>query len=205
MDEDWRNTLRILMWPLGAGPGGVARMGQNPFCTVMLHIKLKVMKRRIQWCKNIVPGACLWVTRGQKVGFWVLFFYCHPTPLRFFLARTLKLSQVIALWMRTGGTHLEFWCAQRYAMALARGYAMARHQLALADFVFLIVYDNVWNGYSAMHFNEYSQHMFLRTNTKKYLHITPNIWNYNFWHFVFFHLTPFWKGLHSGANYFLSK
>ena len=48
------------------------------------------------------------VTTGQKVGFWVLFFYCHPTPLWLFLARTLKLSQVIALWMRTGGMHSEF-------------------------------------------------------------------------------------------------
>ena len=49
---------------------------------VMLHIKLKVMKSRIQWCKNFPPGACLGVIRGQKVGFWVHFFDCHPTPLR---------------------------------------------------------------------------------------------------------------------------
>ena len=27
-----------------------------------------------------------------------------------FLARILKLSQVIALWMRTEGTHSKFWC-----------------------------------------------------------------------------------------------
>ena len=65
--------------------------------TVMLHIKSKVMKSRIQWCKMFALGACLGVTSGQKVGFWVLLFDCHPNPLRLFLARTLKLSQVIAL------------------------------------------------------------------------------------------------------------
>ena len=27
MDEDWRNTFGILMWPLGAGPGSVALKG----------------------------------------------------------------------------------------------------------------------------------------------------------------------------------
>ena len=56
--------------------GCVTPMGQNPFCTniVMLHIKSKVMKSRIQWCKTYAPGACLGVTRGQKVGFGVLLF-----------------------------------------------------------------------------------------------------------------------------------
>ena len=68
------------MWP---------RKVQNPFSTiiVMLHIKSKVMKTRIQWCKNFAPGACLGVTRGQKVGFWVLFFlllHKLTTPLRIF-------------------------------------------------------------------------------------------------------------------------
>ena len=72
--------------PGGRARGCVAQMGQNPFCTniVMLHIKLKVMKSRIYWCKNFVLGACLGVTRDQKVEFWVLFFDCHPTPLRLF-------------------------------------------------------------------------------------------------------------------------
>ena len=37
MDEDWRNTLGSLMWPLGAGPGGCARRVQNPFCTVTIR------------------------------------------------------------------------------------------------------------------------------------------------------------------------
>ena len=61
-------------------------MDQNPFCTniVMLHIKSKVMKSRIQWCKKFPPVACLVVTRGQKVGFLVLFVDCPPTPLRLF-------------------------------------------------------------------------------------------------------------------------
>ena len=44
---------------------------QNLFCTniVLLHIKSKVMKRRIQGCKHFAPGACLVVNRGKKVGF----------------------------------------------------------------------------------------------------------------------------------------
>ena len=73
------------MTPGGQGQGCVAPMGQNQFYTntVMLHIKSKVMKSRIQWCKNFAPGACLGVTRGQKV-FLVLFFDCHPTPLRLY-------------------------------------------------------------------------------------------------------------------------
>ena len=49
--------------------------------------------------KRHAPGVCLGVTRGQKVGFWVLIG---------FLARTLKLSQIIALWMRTGGKYSKF-------------------------------------------------------------------------------------------------
>ena len=80
------------------------------------------MKSRIQWCKTYLSGGgvcawgggggvgtCLGVTGGQKVGFGVLF-YCHPTPLRLFIARTLKLSQVIALLIRTGPTNSEFCC-----------------------------------------------------------------------------------------------
>ena len=48
----------------------------NSFCTniVMLHIKSKVMKSRIQWCKTFTLRACLGVTGGQKVGFSVLVF-----------------------------------------------------------------------------------------------------------------------------------
>ena len=55
--------------------GGNGPKGQNLFCTniVMLHIKSKVMKSRIQWCQHFTPGACLGVTRDQKVGFGVFF------------------------------------------------------------------------------------------------------------------------------------
>ena len=63
---------------------------QNAFCTniVMLHIKSKVMKSRIQWCKEFAPGACLEVTKGKKVGFGVFFFFFfffdyHTTPRLF--------------------------------------------------------------------------------------------------------------------------
>ena len=77
---------------------GMVPNSQNLFCSniIMLHIKSKVMKSRIQWCKTFAPGICLGVTKGQKVGLWVLFFYCHPTP-QAILARTLTLSRVIAL------------------------------------------------------------------------------------------------------------
>ena len=64
---------------LGAGPGLCGPKGPKFILyKVMLHIKSKVMKNRIQWCKYFAPGACLEVTRGQKVGFWVPFFYCNP-------------------------------------------------------------------------------------------------------------------------------
>ena len=80
------------MTPWDRASGVWPRRVQNSFCknTVMLHIKLKVTQRRIQWCKNFAPDACLGVTRGQKVGFKGLFFlfwfffYCHQAPLRFF-------------------------------------------------------------------------------------------------------------------------
>ena len=54
MDEDWRITFG----PLGQGQEHVASKVQNPFCTniVMLHIKSKAMKSRIQWCKNFAQG-----------------------------------------------------------------------------------------------------------------------------------------------------
>ena len=49
----------------------------------MLHIKLKVMKSSKQWCKKFAPGACLGVTRGKNVGFWVLFFIVTQLLLGF--------------------------------------------------------------------------------------------------------------------------
>ena len=64
------------MWPL---------KGLNPFCTdiVMLHIKSKVIKSRIQWCKNFAPRPCLCVNRGQKIEFWALFFIVTQLPQGF--------------------------------------------------------------------------------------------------------------------------
>ena len=79
MDEDWRNTFEILKLPLGAGPGGGVGRGTPKGPKFFLykhshvHIKSKVMKSRIQWCKNFAPGAYLGVTRGHKVGFKVPF------------------------------------------------------------------------------------------------------------------------------------
>ena len=67
-------------------------MVQNPFCTniVMLHTKSKVMKSRIQWCKNFAPGACLGVTRGKKIGFWVRYFFIVTHLLLGFLSLNLE-------------------------------------------------------------------------------------------------------------------
>ena len=60
MDEDWWNTFGILMLPLGAGPEGMALRGPKSILyIVMLHIKSKVIKSTIQWCKNYALGACL--------------------------------------------------------------------------------------------------------------------------------------------------
>ena len=77
MDEDWRNTFGILMKPLRQGHGVWPR-----FCTkiVILHIKSKVMKSRILWCKNFASEACLGITRGQKVGSRVQFPPPPPPP-----------------------------------------------------------------------------------------------------------------------------
>ena len=60
--------LNIVVSPGGrASRGGVAPKGSKSILyKVMLHIKSKVMKSRIQWCKNFAPGACLGVTRGQR-------------------------------------------------------------------------------------------------------------------------------------------
>ena len=71
---------------LGAGLGCVAPMGQNLFCTniIMLHIKSKVMKNRIQWCKTFAPEACLESLDVKKLDFGSFFLYCNPTPRRLF-------------------------------------------------------------------------------------------------------------------------
>ena len=114
MDEDWRNAFEILMRPLGAGPGDVAPKGLKFILYKHSHVAYQiVMKSRLQWCKTFtLVGWCVWVcvcvggggggraclgvTGGQKVGFGVLFLL-SPNSSGFFLARTLKLSQVIAL------------------------------------------------------------------------------------------------------------
>ena len=86
LEEHFRN-FDLTSW--GKASGVRPRRVQNAFYTniVMFHIKSKVMKSRIQWCKEFAPGACLEVTIGKKVGFGVLFFYCHTTP------RLFKLEQ----------------------------------------------------------------------------------------------------------------
>ena len=75
----WMRTGEHI-WNFDVASGGRARelwprRVQNSFCTniVMLHIKKKAMKSRIQLCKNFALGACLGVTRRHKVEFWVLF------------------------------------------------------------------------------------------------------------------------------------
>ena len=49
-----------------------------------IHIKSKVMKRRIQWCKKFAPATCLGVTRDKKNRILGPVFDCHTTPPRRF-------------------------------------------------------------------------------------------------------------------------
>ena len=103
MDEELRTTFEILMWPLGAGLVGCGPEGSRIHFvrTVMLHIKSKVMKSKIQWCKHFAPAACLGFTRGLKLGFWVLFFfYCVPTLLRLLYPTTQKWRGImVSCWL----------------------------------------------------------------------------------------------------------
>ena len=69
MDEDSEeHILNFDVTPGGRTRGMWPLRVQNPFCTniVMLQIKSKVMKSKIQWCKNFAPGACLGVTRSKN-------------------------------------------------------------------------------------------------------------------------------------------
>ena len=52
----------------GQGQGGWPQRVQNPFYTniVMLHIKSKVMKSRIQWCKKSLPWGHVWGSSEVK-------------------------------------------------------------------------------------------------------------------------------------------
>ena len=58
------------MTPVGRARGVWPQRVQNSFCNniVMLHIKSKVMKSRIQWCKKFAPGVCLRVIRSRILG-----------------------------------------------------------------------------------------------------------------------------------------
>ena len=70
----------------GKGGGGVAPKGPKSILYKHSQVAYQIEGNEEQNIKvqNFAPGACLGVTRGQKVGFWVLFFDCHPTPLRLF-------------------------------------------------------------------------------------------------------------------------
>ena len=59
MDEDWKkHILNFDVTPGDRARGCGPRRVQNPFCTniVMLRIKSKVIKSKIQWCKYFAPG-----------------------------------------------------------------------------------------------------------------------------------------------------
>ena len=71
MDEDWRHMFGILMLPLGAGPGTL----KGPISILYKHIKSKVMKIEYRSAKILPLGHMSEVTRGHKVGFWILFFF----------------------------------------------------------------------------------------------------------------------------------
>ena len=75
---------------LGAGPGGCGPEGSKSILykhtIVMLHIKSKVMKSRIQWCK-ILPQEHVWGSievKKSKRKILDPIFDCHPTLLRLF-------------------------------------------------------------------------------------------------------------------------
>ena len=42
MVEDWRNTFRILMYHLGAGPGGVASKGSKSILYKHSHVAYQI-------------------------------------------------------------------------------------------------------------------------------------------------------------------
>ena len=77
MDEDWRNTFGIFdVTPGGRAMGCGPKESKTHFVqTVMLHIKSKVMKSRIQRCKTFTLGACLGGHRRSKSRILVPFFF----------------------------------------------------------------------------------------------------------------------------------
>ena len=61
MDEDWRNTIGTDVTHGGRVRCVWPRWVKKPACIsiMMLHIKSKVMKSRIQRCNVLLRGACL--------------------------------------------------------------------------------------------------------------------------------------------------
>ena len=112
-------------YPSGQGREGVAPKGPKYILYKHRHVacQIKCNEKFNTVVQNFCPGS---MSMGhQRSNRRIVGPLCLIITqlLLGFLARTLKLSQV-ALWMRTGGTHLELWCARRYAMALARGLAV---------------------------------------------------------------------------------
>ena len=42
MDEEWKNTFRILMWPLGQGQEGVALKGPKSILYKQSHVAYQI-------------------------------------------------------------------------------------------------------------------------------------------------------------------
>ena len=92
-------------------------------CTVVDHIMIAALSYYcctvtdhviMLHCHIIIPAlleekaGILWYLRQSSRPS-----VCNVTPLLLdHLARISKLSKAEALWMRTGGTHSEFWCAR---------------------------------------------------------------------------------------------
>ena len=118
--------------------------------------------------------------------FFFFFFLLSQDSSWVFWARTSKLSQVIALWMRTGGMHLEFWCARRQAMSLERGYAIVCHWLALVFYINFLVAQasapaqNVREAVPSERKNLVLLNMFFCREMRKIfkLDVTSLIWSY---------------------------
>ena len=88
------------MWPLGTRPWGCGPKGPK---SILYKQSFAYQIEGNKKQNTVVQKVCLGGMSGDhlrsKVGFWVLF--CDFTWLLLGFFRTLKLSQVIALWMRT--------------------------------------------------------------------------------------------------------
>ena len=78
MDEEHIQNFDVTLGGQGRGKGGWGGGGavalKDPKSILYKHSHVAYqIEGNEEWCKNFALGACLGITRGQKVGFWVLF------------------------------------------------------------------------------------------------------------------------------------